>query len=577
MPNHRAARDGNERIKREMEHRDEVEALRAEVNALRARLAEARAEKAKSEALTTAYRGPFHGASTAMALLDLEGRFVDVNDAFVTLLGYAREELIGRATDEISHPDDLPIEQTLFAAVARGARPSVELEKRYRRKDGTWVWTRLFAGLSRDEQGDIVGGYAILEDAEEQFSTTVTSVRAVEARNRALLDAVPDLLFVMSRDGRFLDCKPSRDVPLLIPPAHFLGRRITELFDTPWALRQADIIRDVAEDGKPQTDRYSVETPEGVKHFDALFSRASTGEVVNTIRDVTKRVNAEMERDRLAREVSAQVNELRRWKTLADLAPDGIALVGADGRVTYANAAFEEMLGRTLSGTKVMRLLAKADDARNIDRALTANGQFRGDLLLVRGDRSKLVAHGVLFVMKNEAGEVESYGSIVRDQSAERRAEEERLRLREQLIEAQQQLIAELETPLLPVAPGVLVMPLVGRVDAMRAERLLGALLDGVGAHQAKVVIMDITGVPEATAEVAEALVRAASAVRLLGAETLLTGVGPLVAQRLVTHADAVSALRPCSTLERAVSMALAITRSGAGTGRGRDPGARRA
>lgn len=552
-----------------MEHRDDVEALRAELGALRAELAQARAERDRERELAAGYRALFHGVPTAMALTDNEGHVVDVNEAFVSLLGYTLDDLRGRSTDEISHPDDLPVERTLFAAFARGTQSSVEFEKRYRRKDGTWMWARLFTGVERDAQGATIAAYGALKDAEEELSTTVTSVRAVEARNRALLDAVPDLLFVMSRDGRFLDCKPARDVPLLVSPAQFLGRRLLEVFPTDWARRQADIIRDVSEDGEPQMDGYSVDSPDGTMHFEALFSRASSGEVVVAIRDVTKRVRAERERDRLAQEVSEQVNELRRWKALADRAPDGISIVGLDGQVTYANPAFEEMLGQgPLVGTNVSRLLATAEEARTIDAELRSEGNYRGDLVLVRGDRSTIATQGVLFVMTNEDGSPASFGSIMRDRTEEQLAEEERLLLREKLIQAQQKLIEELETPILPVAPGVLVMPLVGRVDTARAERLLGSLLEGTTAHGARVVILDITGVPVVDADVAEGLVRAARAVRLLGAETLLTGVKPLVAQQLVAHADEVSVLRPCSTLERAVSLALGMSRARTAPGR---------
>ncbi|MDC3955941.1 PAS domain S-box protein [Polyangium jinanense] len=547
-----------------MEHRDEVEALRAEVSALRAELAEARTARDRERHLASGYRELFHGVPTAMVLTDGLGRFVDMNEAFVALLGYTLDDLRGRSSDEISHPDDLPVERPLVAALTRGARSFVEFEKRYRRKDGTWMWARLYTGVVRNEQGEIVASYGALKDAEEELSTTVTSVRAVEARNRALLDAVPDLLFVMSRDARFLDCKPARDVPLLVAPAQFLGRRLVDVFDTDWARRQADVIRDVAEDGEPRMDGYSVDTPDGSMHFEALYSRASTGEVVVAIRDITKRVQAEVERDRLAREVSAQVNELRLWKALADRAPDGISIVGLDGKLTYANAAFEDMIGRgPLVGTNVARLLATAEEARTIDTTLRSEGQYRGELVLLRGDRSQLSTHGVLFVMTNEDGTPASFGTIMRDRTEERRAEEERLLLREKLIEAQQKLIEELETPILPVAPGVLVMPLVGRVDSARAERLLGSLLEGTTAHGARVVILDITGVPVVDADVAEGLVRAARAVRLLGAETMLTGIGPLVARQLVAHAEEVSVLRPCSTLERAVAIAFGMSRRG--------------
>ena len=102
------------------------------------------------------------------------------------------------------------------------------------------------------------------------------------------------------------------------------------------------------------------------------------------------------------------------------------------------------------------------------------------------------------------------------------------------MIDTQRAALAELSTPLLPVADGVLVMPLIGAVDSTRAEMIMEALLAGVSAQRAHTVILDITGVREIDTWVASALLRAAASIKLLGAGTILTGVGPAVAQTLV-------------------------------------------
>ena len=123
--------------------------------------------------------------------------------------------------------------------------------------------------------------------------------------------------------------------------------------------------------------------------------------------------------------------------------------------------------------------MAKSEEADAIGAAMAAQGGFRGELTLVRGDGTELTAQGVLFYVTNENGDPTGYGTILRDRTEDQRMEEERLLLREQLIDAQQSLIRELEAPLLPVGRGVLVMPIVGRLDAARAERLLGTLSRG--------------------------------------------------------------------------------------------------
>lgn len=119
----------------------------------------------------------------------------------------------------------------------------------------------------------------------------------------------------------------------------------------------------------------------------------------------------------------------------------------------------------------------------------------------------------------------------------ERLAAEETRRRELVLLETQDQLmelVRQLSTPLLPLAEGVLVAPLVGQMDEKRGEHFLTSLLSGIERFQAQTVLIDITGVPSMDANVAEQLMRATKAARLLGTETALVGVSPDVAKTLV-------------------------------------------
>ena len=115
-----------------------------------------------------------------------------------------------------------------------------------------------------------------------------------------------------------------------------------------------------------------------------------------------------------------------------------------------------------------------------------------------------------------------------------KKAEAERNRLQQEVIEAQQTLLAELATPLIPLGEGVVVMPLIGAMNAERAAQMLEALLKGVATSGAHVAIVDVTGVQAVDAHVANMLMRAAQSVRLLGAEVVITGIRAGVAQALV-------------------------------------------
>jgi rsbT co-antagonist protein RsbR len=129
-------------------------------------------------------------------------------------------------------------------------------------------------------------------------------------------------------------------------------------------------------------------------------------------------------------------------------------------------------------------------------------------------------------VMRDQSGNpVEIVGTWY-DVTEKRRSEE--------LIREQATALTELSTPLIPISEEVLVMPLIGTMDSQRVKQVLDTLLQGVSATRASVAILDITGVAVVDSQVANALILAAKAVRLLGAEVVLTGIRPDVAHTLV-------------------------------------------
>jgi rsbT co-antagonist protein RsbR len=106
---------------------------------------------------------------------------------------------------------------------------------------------------------------------------------------------------------------------------------------------------------------------------------------------------------------------------------------------------------------------------------------------------------------------------------------------RERVILQQQESIRELSTPVLPVRERLLVLPIIGALDADRVRQLTEQLLAGIRTHRAKVVVVDITGAPNVDETVANHLVRTVEASRLMGASVIFTGVSPEIAQTLVT------------------------------------------
>ncbi len=128
----------------------------------------------------------------------------------------------------------------------------------------------------------------------------------------------------------------------------------------------------------------------------------------------------------------------------------------------------------------------------------------------------------------------------------------------EETIRLQEEMLAQLSTPLIPLTGQIMVMPLIGRVDQARAERIQLSLLQGVAEKRVTTTILDITGVPAVDEQTAAMIVNAARAVKLLGAEVILTGVRAEVAQTLVSLRVDLSDIRTLGSLQAAIAHVMA-------------------
>jgi rsbT co-antagonist protein RsbR len=117
--------------------------------------------------------------------------------------------------------------------------------------------------------------------------------------------------------------------------------------------------------------------------------------------------------------------------------------------------------------------------------------------------------------------------------------------------------VRTLSVPVLPILEQVLLIPLVGEIDAERAQILLERLLDGITTGRARIAIIDITGVPLVDESLVDWLMQATSAARLMGARCILVGIGPEVAQALVASGADLTHLTTRSDLRSAIEYAV--------------------
>lgn len=141
---------------------------------------------------------------------------------------------------------------------------------------------------------------------------------------------------------------------------------------------------------------------------------------------------------------------------------------------------------------------------------------------------------------------------------------------RERVIRQQQEAIRELSTPVLQVRERLVILPIIGVLDGQRARQLTEQLLRGIRSNRAKVVVIDITGVPEIDSTVANHLVQTVEASRLMGASVIITGLSSEIALTLVTLGVDLSKMNAVGDLQGGIEEAerllgYSVTRASAG------------
>jgi rsbT co-antagonist protein RsbR len=120
---------------------------------------------------------------------------------------------------------------------------------------------------------------------------------------------------------------------------------------------------------------------------------------------------------------------------------------------------------------------------------------------------------------------------------------------REKVVRQQSEAIRELSTPVLQIRPGLLILPLIGVIDSSRARQLTEQLLRTIRTSRARVAVMDITGVPAIDSKVANHFLQTIQACRLMGAEVILSGISPEIAQAVVAIGVDLGEVRTVSDL----------------------------
>jgi rsbT co-antagonist protein RsbR len=127
------------------------------------------------------------------------------------------------------------------------------------------------------------------------------------------------------------------------------------------------------------------------------------------------------------------------------------------------------------------------------------------------------------------------------------------------LIAQQSRSLLELSTPAINLQDGILLLPLIGVVDTLRAQQIMENLLQAIVEHESRVALLDITGVPIIDTQVAQHLMKTVAAAKMLGAQVIVTGISPESAQTLVTLGIDLRAIRTMGSLQAGIREAFRL------------------
>ena len=361
------------------------------------------------------YRGLFENAVLGLYQATPDGRFQLANSALCRMLGFA--------TFEELRKENLTLEAVQGASGLSTFKMEIEskdaivgYETVWTRLDGTRFFIRENARAIRDASGDVLFYEATVEDIT-QHRLAEDELRKSERQNRAIVNAVPDLLFRLDAQGTLLEYRAPNDSLLYLPPEEFLNRNIRDVLPPTVTEPAMDAIRQALATKEMVTFEYTLEIAGETRHYEDRMVVLSDTEVLSVVRDVT---------DRRRAEDALRISE-GQYRELVNKMPDGVYKSSHAGRFIDVNPAMVKMLGydskEDLLAIDIKSQLYFAVEDRE-SAALTEKLEEMAVFRLKRKDGSEIWVedHGRHVV--DPAGNVLYHEGILRDVSERKRAED---------------------------------------------------------------------------------------------------------------------------------------------------------
>lgn len=222
---------------------------------------------------------------------DREGKYLGCNDVFTTITGYTAEQIKGKKIFDI-WPGELSESYHHLEMELLETRQNRIYESEVMGENGELIPVIFAKDIFLDAEGEpagIVGAFLDISDRKK----TETALRLSESRNRALLEAIPDIMLVFDREGYIIDAKYNNPEELIAPPEEFLNRHFTDVLPPALIQLTRDRLEEVFRSRKIQVYDYQIDLMGKQRHFEARMVWAGENIALTIIRDITSRKETE--------------------------------------------------------------------------------------------------------------------------------------------------------------------------------------------------------------------------------------------------------------------------------------------
>jgi len=260
-------------------------------------------------------RSIFNSSPDAIAVFDLKGKIVECNKATLDFLGLStKDEIIGKnGLIFIAKKDLQKVRETMKNILEVG--PLINVEYAALNKDGYEFPAEFSASAIKEHSGNPTGFVTIIKDITERKRREDELYKS-ETKNKAILNAIPDLMWRMNKDGVFLEFIPTKDFPTLIPPEQILGKNIHDVAPKWFAQKAMQYAKQAFQTNEIQIFDYQLPFTLGsddMHDYEARLVVGGEDEILSIVRDITERKRMENE----LRRYSEQLEELVEERTIA--------------------------------------------------------------------------------------------------------------------------------------------------------------------------------------------------------------------------------------------------------------------